>query len=116
MLWLRIVKIISPKHNELTKVPTNRTQKKTLRQAAHHLDPTVWIGKNGITENVIKEITYALDHHELIKIKILQVEKKERGINIKKICMDTNAELISNIGNVLTLYKKNTKNSDQEIS
>ena len=30
--------------------------------------------------------------------------------------MDTNAELISNIGNVLTLYKKNTKNSDQEIS
>ena len=87
-------------------------QKKTLRQAAHHLDPAVWVGKNGITESVIKEITYALDRHELIKIKILQVEKKERGINIKKICMDTNAELISNIGNVLTLYKKNTKNSD----
>jgi RNA-binding protein len=91
-------------------------QKKTLRQAAHHLDPAVWVGKNGITESVIKEITYALDRHELIKIKILQVEKKERGVNIKKICMDTNAELISNIGNVLTLYKKNTKNSDQEIS
>tara|TARA_B110000881_G_C18405434_1_gene428139 strand:- start:77 stop:355 length:279 start_codon:yes stop_codon:yes gene_type:complete len=91
-------------------------QKKTLRQAAHHLDPAVWVGKNGITESVIKEITYALDRHELIKIKILQVEKKEREINIKKICMDTNAELISNIGNVLTLYKKNTKNSDQEIS
>ena len=113
---MRIVKIISPKHNELTKVSINKIQKKTLRQAAHHLDPAVWIGKNGITENVIKEITHALDHHELIKIKILQVEKKERGINIKKICMDTNAELISNIGNVLTLYKKNTKNSDQEIS
>ena len=91
-------------------------QKKTLRQAAHHLDPAVWVGKNGITESVIKEITYALDRHELIKIKILQVEKKEREINIKKICMDTNAELISNIGNVFTLYKKNTKNSDQEIS
>jgi len=91
-------------------------QKKTLRQAAHHLDPAVWVGKNGITESVIKEITYALDRHELIKIKILQVEKKERGINIKKICMDTNTELISNIGNILTLYKKNTKNSDQEIS
>ena len=93
-------------------MPTNRIQKRTLRQAAHHLDPIVWVGKNGITENIIKEITYALDHHELIKIKILQIEKKERGINIKKICMDTNAELISNIGNVLTLYKKNTKNSD----
>ena len=93
-------------------MPIDNIQKKILRQASHHLDPTVWIGKNGITENVIKEITYALDRHELIKIKILQVEKKERKINIKKICMDTNAELISNIGNVLTLYKKNTKNSD----
>jgi RNA-binding protein len=116
MLWLKIVKVISSKHSELTKVSTNRIQKKTLRQAAHHLDPTVWIGKNGITENVIKEITHALDRHELIKIKILQVEKKERVINIKKICMDTNAELISNIGNVLTLYKKNIKNTNQKIS
>tara|TARA_B100000959_G_C14915917_1_gene597346 strand:- start:550 stop:891 length:342 start_codon:yes stop_codon:yes gene_type:complete len=113
---LKIVKVISSKHSELTKVSTNRIQKKTLRQAAHHLDPTVWIGKNGITENVIKEITHALDRHELIKIKILQVEKKERVINIKKICMDTNAELISNIGNVLTLYKKNIKNTNQKIS
>ena len=111
---MRIVKIISPKHNELTKVSTNRIQKKTLRQAAHHLDPAVWVGKNGITENVIKEITYALDHHELIKIKILQVEIKERGVNIKKICVNTNAELISNIGNVLTLYKKSVKNSEQK--
>ena len=81
MLWLRIVKVISSKHSELTKVSTNRIQKKTLRQAAHHLDPTVWIGKNGITGNVIKEITHALDRHELIKIKILQVEKKEKTTN-----------------------------------
>lgn len=97
-------------------MPIDNIQKKILRQTAHHLDPTVWIGKNGITENVIKEITHALDRHELIKIKILQVEKKERVINIKKICMDTNAELISNIGNVLTLYKKNIKNTNQKIS
>ena len=97
-------------------MPVDNIKKRALHKTAHHLDPTVWVGKNGITENVIKEITCALDHHELIKIKILQVEKKERGVNIKKICMDTNAELISNIGNVLTLYKKNAKNSDQKIS
>ena len=36
-------------------------QKKILRQTAHHLNPTVWVGKNGITENVIKDVQKALD-------------------------------------------------------
>ena len=34
-------------------------------------DGTIWVGKNGITENVIKEIICALEDHELIKIKML---------------------------------------------
>ena len=33
-------------------MPIDNIQKKILRQSAHHLDPTVWIGKKGITENV----------------------------------------------------------------
>ena len=55
-------------------------QKKILRQTAHHLNPIIWVGKNGITENVIKEIIYALEEHELIKIKMLQ----ERNFNIQE--------------------------------
>ena len=94
----------------------DNVQKKFLRQAAHHIDPVIWIGKNGITENVIKEIVRALEHHELIKVKILQTEKKGQEENIQKICVDTDAELIHSIGNVLTLYKKNTKNSTIKIS
>jgi len=86
-------------------------QKKTLHQTAHHLDPTVWIGKNGITENVIKEIICALEDHELIKIKILHSDKENFEKNAEKIYASTNAELINSIGNVLTIYKKNTKTS-----
>ena len=83
-------------------------QKKILRQTAHHLNPTVWVGKNGITENVIKEIIYALEEHELIKIKMLHSDKKNFRNNVKKICTGTDAELINSIGNILTLYKKNS--------
>ena len=84
-------------------------QKKILRQTAHHLDPTVWIGKNGITENVIKEIICTLEDHELIKIKMLHSDKKNFEKNSEKIYVSTNAEVINSIGNVLTIYKKNTK-------
>ena len=88
-------------------------QKKTLHQTAHHLDPTVWIGKNGITENVIKEILCALEIHELIKIKMLHSDKENFEKNAEKIYADTNAELINSIGNVLTIYKKNTEISNK---
>ena len=88
-------------------------QKKILRQTAHHLNPTVWVGKNGITENVIKEIIYALEEHELIKIKMLHSDKENFKKNAEKIYVSTNAEVINSIGNVLTIYKKNTEISNK---
>ena len=52
-------------------MPVDNIKKRALHKTALHLDPTVWVGKNGITENVIKEIICALEDHELIKIKML---------------------------------------------
>ena len=94
-------------------MPIDNIQKKILRQSAHHLDPTVWIGKNGITKNVIKEILYALENHELIKIKMLYTDKEDFEKNAEKIYAGTNAEFINSIGNVLTIYKKNTEISNK---
>ncbi|MBF8269349.1 MAG: putative RNA binding protein, partial [Gammaproteobacteria bacterium] len=48
----------------------NKEQKKHLRTLAHNLDIVIWTGQHGLTENVMAEINTALDHHELIKIKI----------------------------------------------
>ena len=45
-------------------------QKKHLKALAHHLDPVVLLGANGLTEGVVAEIDLALEHHELIKVKI----------------------------------------------
>ena len=51
-------------------VSIDKSKERSLRKTAHHLEPVVWIGKNGISENVIKEIIQALEQHELIKIKL----------------------------------------------
>jgi RNA-binding protein len=85
----------------------NNAQKKFLRQAAHHLKPVVWVGKNGITEGLISEIEKALEIHELIKIKCHLGEREERDAGIEKICSETDANLVQRIGNIVTLYKKN---------
>lgn len=85
----------------------NNTQKKFLRQSAHHLKPVIWVGQHGITESVINEIEQTLERHELIKIKLRVGEREERDAGIKEICDKTSAENIQRIGNILTLYKRN---------
>ena len=87
----------------------NNAQKKFLRQSAHHLKPVVWAGQHGITEALIKEIEEVLERHELIKVKCRLGEREERDTGIKKICEDTGAELVQRIGNIVTLYKKNSE-------
>ena len=83
------------------------TQKKFLRQSAHHLKPIIWAGQHGITENVLNEIEQALERHELIKIKLRLGEREERDAGIEEICEKTDAELVQRIGNIVTIYKKN---------
>ena len=84
------------------------SQKKFLRQSAHHLKPTVWAGKNGISKSLITEIEEVLERNELIKVKCNLGEREERDAGIEEICKKTKAELVQRIGNIVTLYKKNS--------
>lgn len=44
--------------------------RKQLRAAAHALDPIVQLGKTGVSDAVLKQVSDALDHHELVKVKV----------------------------------------------
>lgn len=83
------------------------TQKKFLRQSAHHLKPVVWAGQHGISKGLINELEEALERHELIKVKCRLGEREERDAGIAKICEKSGAELVQRVGNIVTLFKKN---------
>ena len=53
-------------------------QKRLLRSKAHHLNPIFQVGKGGVNENMIKQISEALEVRELIKISILQNCEEDR--------------------------------------
>ena len=80
--------------------------KKKLKSEAHSLNPVVMIGQSGLTDAVLAEIELALDHHELIKVKI-RAERDERKLISEKICTSTGAELIQSIGQILVIYRLN---------
>lgn len=78
-----------------------------LKARAHHLNPVVMIGQNGLTDAVIRETDAALTAHELIKIRVLGDERSERVEIAEMLCSRLDAELVQHIGKLLVLYRKN---------
>lgn len=80
-------------------------QKQFLKSLAHHLNPVVMLGGNGLTEGVLAEIENALAHHELIKVKIAGADRETKQLIIDAIVRETQASNVQTIGHILVLYK-----------
>ncbi|MDY4594158.1 MAG: ribosome assembly RNA-binding protein YhbY [[Pasteurella] aerogenes] len=80
-------------------------QKQFLKSLAHHLNPVVMLGGNGLTEGVLAEIEIALNHHELIKVKIAGADRETKQLIIDAIVRETHAEAVQAIGHILVLYR-----------
>ncbi|MED4401010.1 ribosome assembly RNA-binding protein YhbY [Metabacillus fastidiosus] len=85
-------------------------QKRYLRAEAHHLNPIFQVGKGGVNENMIKQISEALEARELIKINILQNCEEDRNTVADKLSKGAKAELVQVIGNTIVLYKESVEN------
>ena len=77
-----------------------------LRQLAHEIKPIIIIGNKGLTENVMEEIKLALEHHELIKVRVNAGDRELRAEMIEKIKQDCSAEIVVAIGHIVGLYKE----------
>jgi len=86
-------------------VKLSSNQRKHLEGLAHHLEPIVRIGKQGLASKIILSVVEAFNTHELIKIKLLDsapVEAEEAAI---EICKKSGALLVRIIGRVIVLYR-----------
>lgn len=83
-------------------------QLRFLRGLCHHLKPVVMVGDKGLTENVRTEIETALDHHELIKVK-LKTDRETRAAWAEQIQQSFGAEPVQAIGQVASFYRRNPK-------
>ena len=77
---------------------------KELRAKSHDLDPILQIGKEKLTEKVIKEILRQLKKKKLIKIKLLKSAGDRKELT-EQITTLTKATLIRSVGRVVVLYK-----------
>ncbi|MDO4625856.1 MAG: ribosome assembly RNA-binding protein YhbY [Pasteurellaceae bacterium] len=82
-------------------------QKQFLKGLAHHLNPVVMLGNNGLTEGVLAEIDNALTHHELIKVKIAGADRETKQLIIDAIVRESHASAVQTIGHIVVLYRAN---------
>ncbi|KAA6185772.1 YhbY family RNA-binding protein [Thiohalocapsa marina] len=92
-------------------MPTSITepQRRWLKKQAHHLKPVVQLGQAGLSDAVLAEIESALDHHELLKVRVNGGDHALRDAEVAGIAARTGATLVQRIGNVAIYYRANPK-------
>ena len=89
----------------MPKIELTPTQRKAHRAEAHHLDPVVMIGGDGLTPAVHKEADQALNAHGLIKIRVLEGDRAAREAMFQQLADELNAAPIQHIGKLLVLWR-----------
>ncbi len=80
-------------------------QRKVHRADAHHLDPVVQIGGDGLTAAVKKEIDAALKAHGLIKVRVFSDDRAQREDYLNTLADELDAAPIQHIGKLLVLWR-----------
>ncbi|MES3012898.1 MAG: YhbY family RNA-binding protein [Pseudomonadota bacterium] len=80
-------------------------ERKTHRAEAHHLDPVVMIGAEGLSPAVAKETDAALNAHGLIKVRVFSDERDTREALFATLCDQLGAAPIQHIGKLLVLWR-----------
>jgi RNA-binding protein len=80
-------------------------QRKVHRAEAHHLDPVVHIGNDGLSPAVKKEIGAALKAHGLIKVRVLSDDRVAREAMLNTLADELEAAPIQHIGKLLVLWR-----------
>ena len=75
------------------------------KAAAQHLEPVVFLGKNGITPEFLQSVNQALASRELIKLRFAAF-KDERHELAEQIAAKTSSNLVTVVGHVAVLYRK----------
>ncbi|HLL09716.1 MAG TPA: YhbY family RNA-binding protein [Rubrivivax sp.] len=89
----------------MTAIQLTPAQRKEHRSSAHHLDPVVMVGGDGLTPAVEKEIDAALNAHGLIKVRVMSDDRAAREGMFAELAAKLGAAPIQHIGKLLVFWR-----------
>ncbi len=101
----------------MSQIQLTPAQRKAHRADAHHLDPVVMVGGDGLTDAVKKEADAALKAHGLIKVRVFSDDRVARETMFQTLANELNAAPIQHIGKLLVLWRplpEREKSADED--
>jgi RNA-binding protein len=85
--------------------------KRRIKQKLGTEKPTVWVGKEGTTTQIMNEISKQLNKREIVKAKILKnaLQNEESKSIAAKVAKQTDSQLVEVRGHTFLLYKRKKK-------
>ncbi len=71
------------------------------------MKPVIIVGDAGLSESLLKEFSSTIQHHELIKVRVRAGDRETRDSIIRDLCDKETSELVTRIGNVALVYRRN---------
>ena len=90
-------------------------QRAALRSMANTMDVVLYIGKDGINDNLVKQAWDALEARELIKVSVQQNAPFDAKEACAQLCERVHAEQVQVIGRRFVMYRKARKDSKIDI-
>lgn len=90
-------------------------QRAYLRSLANKLQPTIQVGKEGVSRNFTKQLEVILEKHELVKVNVLEnsgLTSKEAGTDTARY---TKSELVQTIGRKFVIYRPSKEDPQIEL-
>ena len=90
-------------------------QRSTLKSLATRMEPVAQVGKGGISDNLIRSLSQALEARELIKVTVLKNSETEAEDLIRELAEATFSEPVQVIGNKVVLYRRSERKNFEHI-
>ncbi len=89
----------------MAQIELTSAERRERRADAHHLQPVVLVGNDGLTLAVRKEIDAALNAHGLIKIRVFGDDRAAREAMFQQLADELGAAAVQHIGKLLVLWR-----------
>ena len=84
-------------------------QRAYLRSLANPIPTIMQVGKGGITENLLKTVSDALEARELIKLNVLENSGEDAYDLLQNLAAELGAEPVAVVGRKIVLYRASEK-------
>jgi RNA-binding protein len=91
-------------------IALTNAQTRFLRGQAHGLKAMLQVGGKGISDALVAEVDGALEHHELIKVKVAAEDRDARDAMVEELARRAGAALVQRIGHTAVLFRPSKDN------